>query len=118
MQGSLTWELTNGGPVERRDIEIFLMLGEELHFGRSAERLHVSVAMVSKAIKKLERAVGATLFDRSSRRVTLTPIGRRLYDDLRPAYQQILDGFERAVAAGRGVDGELRAGFIGPSSGG
>ncbi|MGW0883427.1 LysR family transcriptional regulator [Streptomyces sp. NPDC002671] len=99
--------------MERREIEIFLTLGEELHFGRSAERLHISVAMVSKAIKKLERAVGAPLFDRTSRRVTLTPIGRRLFDDVRPAYQQILDGFERAVAAGRGVDGVLRVGFLG-----
>ncbi|MFD0539990.1 LysR family transcriptional regulator [Actinomadura luteofluorescens] len=85
--------------VEQREIEIFLTVGEELHFGRSAERLRVSVAMVSKTIKKLERAVGAALFDRTSRRVALTPIGWRLYDDLRPAYQQILDGIERAVAA-------------------
>ncbi|WP_258945432.1 LysR family transcriptional regulator [Actinomadura luteofluorescens] len=102
--------------VEQREIEIFLTVGEELHFGRSAERLRVSVAMVSKTIKKLERAVGAALFDRTSRRVALTPIGRRLYDDLRPAYQQILDGIERAVAAGRGVDGLLRVGFIGTAT--
>ncbi|MFC5753432.1 LysR family transcriptional regulator [Actinomadura rugatobispora] len=99
--------------MEQREIEIFLTVGEELHFGRSAERLHISVAMVSKTIKKIERAVGAALFDRTSRRVALTPIGRRLYDDLRPAYQQILDGVERAVAAGRGIDGALRVGFLG-----
>ncbi|MCX4820894.1 LysR family transcriptional regulator [Streptomyces sp. NBC_01142] len=99
--------------MERRDIEIFLTLAEELHFGRSAERLHVSVAMVSKAVKKLERAVGAPLFDRTSRRVTLTPIGQRLDDDIRPAHQQILEGFARAVAAGSGLDGELRVGFLG-----
>ncbi|QKG23866.1 LysR family transcriptional regulator [Actinomadura verrucosospora] len=99
--------------MERREIEIFLTVAEELHFGRSAERLHVSVAMVSKTIKKLERSVGAALFDRTSRRVALTPIGRRLYDDVGPAHQRILDGFERAVAAGRGVDGVVRAGFLG-----
>ncbi|MFD5202288.1 LysR family transcriptional regulator [Streptomyces sp. NPDC058375] len=99
--------------MERRDIEIFLTLAEELHFGRSAERLHVSVAMVSKAVKKLERAVGAPLFDRTSRRVALTPIGRRLENDIRPAHQQILDGFARAVAAGSGSDGVLRVGFLG-----
>jgi DNA-binding transcriptional LysR family regulator len=103
--------------LERREIEIFLVVAEELHFGRSAERLHVSVAMVSKAIKKLERAVGAPLFDRSSRRVALTPIGERLYADVEPAYRQIVEGFERAVASGRGVDGVLRVGFIGTAVG-
>lgn len=99
--------------MERREIETFLALAEELHFGRTAERLHISVAMVSKSVKKLERAVGAPLFERSSRRVALTPIGRRLYDDVQPAYRQLLDGFARAVAAGRGVEGVLRVGFLG-----
>jgi len=103
--------------LERREIEIFLAVAEELHFGRSAERLHVSVAMVSKAIKKLERAVGAPLFDRSSRRVALTPIGARLYADVEPAHRQIVEGFDRAVASGRGVDGVLRVAFIGTAVG-
>lgn len=67
-----------GAEVERRDIEIFLALGEELHFGRTADRLHVSPTMISKTIKKLERIVGAKLFDCTSRRVDLTPIGRQL----------------------------------------
>jgi len=47
--------------VELRDIEIFLTLAEELHFGRTAERLHVSVARVSQAIKKQERSIGVEL---------------------------------------------------------
>ncbi|MEV8635518.1 LysR family transcriptional regulator [Streptosporangium sp. NPDC051023] len=99
--------------MERRDIEIFLELGRELHFGRAAENLHVSTARVSQTIKALERRFGVPLFERTSRRVALTPIGRRLHDDLSPAYQQILDGIERAITAGRGVDGVLRVGFIG-----
>jgi DNA-binding transcriptional LysR family regulator len=103
--------------VERRDIEIFLTLAEELHFGRTAERLHVSTTRVSQAIKKLERRIGAALFERTSRRVELTPIGRRLQDDLRPAYEQIRAGIDRAIAAGRGIDGVLRAGFIGTAVG-
>jgi DNA-binding transcriptional LysR family regulator len=106
-----------GFTVERRDIEIFLTLAEELHFGRTAERLHVSTARVSQTIRKLERRIGAALFERTSRRVALTPIGRRLEEDLRPAYQQILEGIYRAIAAGRGVDGELRVGFIGTAVG-
>ncbi|WP_271215370.1 LysR family transcriptional regulator [Streptosporangium carneum] len=103
--------------MERRDIEIFLELGRELHFGRAAENLHVSTARVSQTIKKLERRIGAPLFERTSRRVALTPIGRRLYDDLDPAYRQIREGVDRAVAAGRGVDGVLRVGFVGTAVG-
>lgn len=102
--------------MERREIEIFLTVGEELHFGRSAERLHVSVAMVSKTVQKLERSVGAALFERTSRRVAFTAIGRRLFDDLKPAYQELLDAFARAVASGRGVDGVLRVGFLGTAT--
>jgi DNA-binding transcriptional LysR family regulator len=106
-----------GFTVERRDIEIFLTLAEELHFGRTAERLHVSTARVSQTVRKLERRIGAALFERTSRRVDLTPIGRRLDEDLRPAHQQILEGIDRAIAAGRGIDGELRVGFIGTAVG-
>jgi hypothetical protein len=86
-----------GAVVEQRDIEIFLTLAEELHFGRTAERLHVSTARVSQTIKKLERGIGTTLFERTSRHVALTPIGRRLDDDKRPdiGYIPIRDGLPR-----------------------
>lgn len=103
--------------MERRDIEIFLTLAEELHFGRTAERLLVSVARVSQTIKKLERRIGVPLFERTSRLVTLTPIGQGLYDDLRPAYDQIEDGIERAINAGRGLAGVLRVGFVDAAAG-
>ena len=104
--------------MEQREIEAFLTLADELHFGRAAERLHVSTARVSQTIKKLERRIGAPLFERTSRRVELTPIGRRLGDELRPAYQQIQDAIDRAMTAARGVRGTLRVGFIGAASGG
>lgn len=103
--------------MEQRDVEIFLTLADELHFGRAAERLHVSTARVSQTIKKLEQRIGAPLFERTSRRVEMTPIGRRLDDELRPAYQQIQDAVERATAAARGVHGTLRVGFVGAAAG-
>jgi len=103
--------------VEQRDIEIFLTLADELHFGRTADRLHVSTARVSQTIKKLETRIGVPLFERTSRRVSLTPIGRRLHDDLQPAYQQIQDGIDRAITAARGVSDTLRVGFVGAAAG-
>ena len=80
--------------MELRDIEIFLTLADELHFGRTAARLHVSVSRVSHAIRSQEVAIGAPLFTRSSRRVELTPVGDVLRSGLRPAF----DGIRRAVA--------------------
>jgi DNA-binding transcriptional LysR family regulator len=103
--------------LERHELEAFLTLAEELHFGRTAERTHVSTARVSQTIKKLERRVGAPLFNRTSRRVELTPIGQRLYDDLRPAREMIETAFERAVRSGRGITGTLHVGFVGAAGG-
>ena len=100
--------------MELRDIEIFLTLAEELHFGRTAERLHVTPARVSQAIKKQERIIGAELFERTSRVVRLTPIGEQLRDELEVGYRQIRQAIGSAAAAVRGVSGTMRVGFSSP----
>ncbi|MFF7262482.1 LysR family transcriptional regulator [Streptomyces sp. NPDC008159] len=99
--------------MELRDIEIFLTLAEELHFGRTAERLHVSQARVSQAIGRQERRLGVVLFDRTSRSVALTPVGRRLREDLQQAVDLLHAGLARAQEAGRGAGGNLRLGVFG-----
>ncbi|MFE4856886.1 LysR family transcriptional regulator [Streptomyces sp. NPDC056670] len=103
--------------LERYEVEAFLTLAEELHFGRTAERLHVSTARVSQTIAKLERRIGVPLFHRTSRRVELAPVGRQLYEEVRPAWDRIADAFGRAVDAGRGLTGLLRVAFNGPAAG-
>lgn len=102
-----------GVRVELRDIEIFLTLAEELHFGRTAQRLHVSQARVSQAIKAQERRIGAALFERTSRAVALTPIGKQLRDDLRAGYDTIQNGLAAASESARGVSGTVRVGVMG-----
>lgn len=102
-----------GVRVELRDIEIFLTLAEELHFGRTAQRLHVSQARVSQAIKAQERRIGATLFDRTSRVVMLTSLGKQLRDDLRAGYDTIQNGLVRASESARGASGTVRIGVMG-----
>lgn len=99
--------------MELREIEIFLTLAEELHFGRSAERLHVSPARVSQAIKKQERAIGAPLFERTSRQVQLTPVGEVLRQRLRPAYEGIREAVAEATALARRPVGTLTLGVMG-----
>ncbi|MEU6657860.1 LysR family transcriptional regulator [Streptomyces sp. NPDC046821] len=102
--------------MELRDIEIFLTLAEELHFGRTADRLHVSQARVSQSIARQERQIGARLFARNSRRVELTAIGAQLEEDLRAGYQRILDGTSAATATARGVTSTLTLGLYGPQA--
>ncbi len=103
--------------LERHEVEAFLVLAEELHFGRTADRLHVSTARISQIIARLERRVGVPLFNRTSRRVELTAVGRRLHEEVRPAWEQITAAFERAVETGRGLTGTLRVAFVGAAGG-
>ncbi|HEX2312785.1 MAG TPA: LysR family transcriptional regulator [Thermomonospora sp.] len=99
--------------LEIRELECFLVLSEELHFGRTGERLYLSQGRVSQLLRSLESRIGAPLFERSSRRVRPTPLGERLLADLRPAYQAMHQALEQARAEARGVAGVLRAGFVG-----
>ncbi|MET9888646.1 LysR family transcriptional regulator [Streptomyces sp. NPDC006465] len=99
--------------LERLEIEIFLTLAEELHFGRTAERLLITTGRVSQVIKKLERRIGGPLFERNSRSVRLTPIGRQLAADLVPLVAAMETALRRAADASRGVTGELRVAFLG-----
>lgn len=101
------------GGLEIRELECFLVLSEELHFGRTAERLYVSQARVSQLLGALERRIGARMFERTSRRVRLSPQGERLLSGLRPAYDTLHAVLDQAKAAARGIEGVLRVGFVG-----
>ncbi|MEU6148278.1 LysR family transcriptional regulator [Streptomyces sp. NPDC047081] len=84
-----------------RQLECFLMVADELHFGRAAERLHLSPASVSEAIAGLEKAVGSRLFDRTSRRVSLTAHGRAFLADVSQPYAQLERAHTAALARAR-----------------
>ncbi|MFC8450645.1 LysR family transcriptional regulator [Kitasatospora sp. NPDC057223] len=103
--------------VDQNELDCFLVLAEELHFGRTATRLHLSRARVSQLVQKLERRVGAPLFTRTSRRVALTGLGSRFRDDLEPHYRGIEAALARAVASARGIEGVLHVGFSTPLAG-
>jgi DNA-binding transcriptional LysR family regulator len=84
--------------VELRQIQYFVAVAEELHFGRAAERLHIGQPAVSQQVRRLERELRTQLFDRSGRTVTLTPAGQALLPEGREVLKA-LDSF--AAKAGR-----------------
>lgn len=96
--------------MDTAEIEVFLTLAEELHFGRTADRLCLSQPQVSRLVARLERRAGGSLFDRTSRKVRLTPLGEQLRAGLQPGHAQITEALQAARAASRGVTGRLRVG--------
>lgn len=98
--------------MELRQLRYFMAVADELHFGRAARRLHMSQPPLSVQVGRLEREVGVPLFDRSTRRVTLTPAGRHLQERAR----RILDEVDAVRGEMRdyvdGLAGQLTAGFV------
>jgi len=104
--------------VELRELRLFLTLAEELHFGRTAEKLQLTPSRVSQSLRALEQKLGAQLVNRTSRRVKLTPFGDRLLRDLEPVLEQLGGVLERANAAAVSVEGTLRLGIFSAPAGG
>ena len=94
------------------ELRAFLVAADELHFGRAAERLRVSPSRVSQLVRSLENRVGASLFERTTRRVELTPVGAHLYADLTRVYEDLLASMGRAQSAARGLSGKVTVGYL------
>jgi DNA-binding transcriptional LysR family regulator len=102
--------------VELRQLEAFVAVAEELHFGRAAERLSLSPPTLSELIRRLERELGTPLFTRTTRRVVITSAGAELL----ARSKVILDEVAAAGAAVRriagGDAGTVRLGVTPPAA--
>ncbi len=107
---------TTFGDVELRQLEAFVAVATELHFGRAAEKLFIGQPTISDLVRRLERELGTPLFTRTTRRVALTEAGAELLqhsktilDDVAAASTAI-----RRIAGGDG--GTVRLGITPPAA--
>jgi DNA-binding transcriptional LysR family regulator len=99
------------GSVDLREVETFLVLADELHFARTAQRLFLAASRVTQMIQSLEREVGGPLLERTSRKVSLTPLGERFRDAARIGVDHLHAAVRDAQASARGVEQLLRLGY-------
>jgi DNA-binding transcriptional LysR family regulator len=98
--------------LDLRQLHAFLVLAEELHFGRAALRLGIAQPPLSQQIQRLERRVGHPLLVRGgATRLALTPAGRAMLPAARHALAELERGLGAARRAARGETGLLRVGF-------
>ena len=97
--------------VELADLHAVVALADSLHFGRAADRLHVSQPALSKRLRKLEGRIGGPLLVRGYRDVRLTEAGRLLADRGRLLLREAEAAVALSQQAARGEAGRLRIGF-------
>jgi DNA-binding transcriptional LysR family regulator len=98
--------------VDVRETRYFVAVAEELHFGRAAERLHMSQPPLSQAIKALEHRLGVRLLHRTTREVTLTTAGAVFLDACRTLVGASTAADAAVRQAADGQAGELRIGAV------
>lgn len=81
--------------MELRQLRYFVVLAEELHFGRAAAREHIVQSALSQQVQRLERELGVRLLERSTHHVALTAAGAAFLAEA----QQILTHVDRAASA-------------------
>lgn len=102
--------------MELRHIRYFVAVAEELHFGRAAERLHMTQPPLSVAVRTLERELGVELLHRSTRQVTLTSAGQEFLARVRPALEELDATAQQMSEVAAGHRGHIRVGFVSSAS--
>jgi DNA-binding transcriptional LysR family regulator len=104
--------------IELRELRVFLTLADELHFGRTAERLGLTQSRVSQTLRTLEEKLGGQLVYRTTRTAELTRLGERFLADAGPPYRELAGVLESSSTANRSISGSLRLGLLVPISAG
>jgi len=97
--------------MELRHLRYFVAVGEEEHFGRAAERLHVVQPALTRQVRQLEAEIGCALFERLKRGVRLTAAGQAFLEEARRLLSDLEHGVDRTRLVAQGKVGRLRVGF-------
>jgi DNA-binding transcriptional LysR family regulator len=97
---------------ELRHLRYFVALAEELHFGRASRRVRIAQPSLSRQIRNLETEIGAGLFTRNRRGVSLTDAGSELLGHARNILGRVGDAVEGARRAAQGKTGRLRIAYV------
>src|SRR5882757_2629845 len=98
--------------MEFRQIRSFLSIAETLHFGRTAEMIHLSQPALSIQIRALEDEIGVRLFERNRRKTALTAAGIAFREEATGALLRLDQAVHKAKLAANGKLGILRIGFV------
>lgn len=98
--------------IELRQLRYFIAVAEEMHFGRAAVKLHMTQPPLSQTIMALEAALGANLFTRSTRSITLTPAGLALLPEAKKLLQQAQSLQQLVQRTASGASGFLSLAFV------
>lgn len=101
--------------MELRHLKSFLVLAEELHFRRAAERLCIVQPALSRQIQELEAHLGVLLFERNQRKVRLTPAGGYVRSEAQRIFEQLQSLENTAKLIEEGTKGAIRIGYAGSS---
>jgi DNA-binding transcriptional LysR family regulator len=101
--------------VDRTGLQCFVALAEELHFGRAAERCHISQPAMSQQIRRLEQELDVRLAHRNKRTVSLTRAGHVFVAEARKMLRHMDDAAALALRTDRGEVGRLRLGVTAPA---
>ncbi|MEO7716079.1 MAG: LysR substrate-binding domain-containing protein [Capsulimonas sp.] len=97
--------------IDLHDLRCLIVLADELNFGRAAERLHMSQPPLTRLLAEMEKILGAKLFARTTRRVSLTPVGDVFITEARSVLSRFEEAMQNVAAAAQRQSGQIRLAY-------
>jgi DNA-binding transcriptional LysR family regulator len=101
--------------MEMRQLRYFAAVAEELHFGRAAERMNICQPPLSQQIKNLEDELGAQLFLRNNKKVSLTQAGAAFFEEVKEILRRVDAAADMVQGIVRGISGRISLGLVLPA---